>query len=297
MRLHTGSWFFCFNEPMRSHLQMLACRVGFALERKRRTIGIRLFKGAMRRVLAPCSAVVRIRSGLAQGMRLRLNLPEEAAYWDGAREEFTQKTIASVLQSGMIVYDVGAHIGSMALGMARLTGTNGRVFAFEADPANIACLHESRDLNGLGNRLEVVPAAVWSRCSRDKLVFRCGARRRSHGGVEDDGCVPVAADGRLIEVAAVTLDDFVRAGNPPPAFIKIDVEGGEFHVLQGGETLFKTARPKLTVEVHHQRALESISTWLQTYNYAATWYVPSGGFPRVLFAWPAEGPAVPNQGE
>jgi hypothetical protein len=89
-------------------------------------------------------------------------------------------------------------------------------------------------------------------------------------------------------VPAVTLDDFVAAGDPPPQLVKIDVEGGEYEVLLGGKELFANQRPLLIVEVHHQRAAEQITAWLDEYQYCAHWSIPKEQFPRHLFAWPTE---------
>ncbi len=66
---------------------------------------------------------------------------------------------------------------------------------------------------------------------------------RSQGGVEADGNRPVLGSGKVINVPAITLDDFVAAGEPPPQLLKIDVEGGEYEVLLGANTLLRgTAR-------------------------------------------------------
>jgi hypothetical protein len=72
------------------------------------------------------------------------------------------------------------------------------------------------------------------------------------------------------------------------ALIKIDIEGGEYDVLRGGELLFRVQRPFLTVEVHHQQAADSITAWLDEHKYCSSWEVPKKNFPRRLFAWPTE---------
>ena len=50
-----------------------------------------------------------------------------------------------------------------------------------------------------------------------------------------DGQRPVLGSGHLIDVPAVTLDDFVANGGPAPQLVKIDVEVGEYDVLRGGD--------------------------------------------------------------
>ncbi len=131
---------------------------------------------------------------------------------------------------------------------------------------------------------------VWSYSSTSGIGFRRGALRRSHGGVESDGCRPVLADGATITVPATTLDEFVASSGIVPELVKVDVEGGEYEVLRGGETLFRRERPRVLVEVHHQQAFEQISRWMTKVRYSAQWEVPPQGFPRMLFAGPAESP-------
>jgi FkbM family methyltransferase len=149
------------------------------------------------------------------------------------------------------------------------------------DSSNTAC-------SGLDSHLRVVHAAVWSRTTAEGIPFRRGANARSQGGVNADGYQPVIGRGEIIDVSAITLDDFVAAGAPPPQLIKIDVEGGEYEVLRGGTKLFATERPLLIVEVHYQQAADQIAAWLNQYQYEAQWNIPKEKFPQCLFAWPSE---------
>ena len=239
------------------------------------------------RFLRKVQVWVRIQSGLSQGMWMQLRLPAEALLWRGEHEPEVQNAILAVVRAGAVVYDIGAHVGAMALGAALLVGDLGRVVAFDGDPENIARLRDHGARNGLGGRLQVVHAAVWSRAAIG-ISFRRGAATRSQGGVEADGNRPVLGSGQLINVPAVTLDGFVAAGGPPPELVKIDVEGGEYEVLRGGKELFANQRPLVIAEVHHQQAAEQITTWLNEYQYYAHWSIPKEQFPRHLFAWPTE---------
>jgi FkbM family methyltransferase len=221
-------------------------------------------------------------------MWMRLRLPEEARHWRGKHETEVQDAICAVVRPGAVVYDIGAHVGTIALGVARLVGPSGRVVAFDGDPDNAATLRESSLRNHLEARLEVVSGAVWSYTASHGIPFRRGGMRRSQGGVEANGHHPVVGTGEIIAVPAVALDDFVAAGGPTPQLVKIDVEGGEYEVLRGGTNLFKHQRPLIIAEVHHQEAAEQIGAWLRKYQYGARWTIPKENFPRCLFAWPTE---------
>jgi FkbM family methyltransferase len=250
-------------------------------------------KNGLRRILPSRQIWVQVQSGFAQGLWMRLRIPEEAGFWRGEHEPEVQQKIASVVRPGDVVYDVGAHLGSLSLGAARIVGAKeggaiGRVVAFEADPANVERLQQHAAKNNLTQTLQVLHAAVWSHASAKEIAFRRGDTNLSQGGVEADGHHPVLAGSELIHVPAITLDEFIAAGNPPPQLVKIDVEGGESEVLRGAHTLFSTHRPLLIVEVHHQQACERLQTWLAESRYSGKWNVPPESFPRYLLAWPAE---------
>ncbi|HXM22036.1 MAG TPA: FkbM family methyltransferase [Terriglobales bacterium] len=250
---------------------------------------LRRFKALIERYALPNKQVwVQAQAGLSQGMWMRLRLPEEARHWRGEHETEVQDAICAGVRPGTVVYDIGSHVGTVALGVARLVGQLGRVVAFDGDPDNTATLGESRLRNRLEARLAVVHAAVWSYTASHGIPFRRGGTRRSQGGVEANGQHPVAGTGEIISVPAVTLDDFIAAGGPVPQLVKIDVEGGEYEVLRGGTNLFASQRPLIIAEVHHQQAAELIGVWLGQYQYCAQWNIPRENFPRCMFAWPTE---------
>jgi FkbM family methyltransferase len=284
---------------MRVNLQTLLYRTYWVLKKSAAEGVLRRWSGAGRgldqlrrrvgtRFLPRVQAWVQIQSGLSQGLWMHLRLPREAIIWRGEHEPEVQNAILAGVRPGAVVYDIGANVGTMALGAAQLVGNLGRVIAFEGDPENIERLREHSTRNGLEDRLRVVHAAVWSRTATDGIGFRRGAPSRSQGGVEADGNRPVLGSGEVINVPAVTLDDFVAAGEPPPQLLKIDVEGGEYEVLRGANTLFARERPLLIAEVHHQGAAEQITAWLTEHQYSAQWNIPNEKFPRHLFAWPSE---------
>jgi FkbM family methyltransferase len=218
---------------------------------------------------------------------MNLCLPQELGIWRGERELTVQHAILAAVHSGAVVYDIGAHVGSIALGTARLVGPSGRVVAFEADPKNAESLTENASRNQLMGSLQVVQSAVWS-YTATKICFRRGGTLRSHGGVETDGQSPVIGGGDAINVSAITLDDFLANRGPVPQLVKIDVEGGEYEVLRGGINLFSKQRPLIIAEVHHKLAAERIGSWLVEHQYSGRWAIPSEDFPRFLFARPEE---------
>ena len=239
-------------------------------------------------VLPKGSAWVQVKGGLSAGLAMRLRFPEEAGIWLGEYEPEVQNAISSAVRLGSVFFDVGAYVGTLSLGTARIVGGTGRVVAFDGDPANVERLREHAAANDMDSILRVVHAAVWSSGENRSLPFRRGKTMRSQGGVEADGIRPILGTGELITVPVISLDEFIASGSPAPDLIKIDVEGGEMEVLRGSVRLFETKRPLVIIEIHTTQAREEVHSWLagNAYSFAET--VLGDPVPARLLAWPKE---------
>jgi FkbM family methyltransferase len=241
-----------------------------------------------RATLVPKSRVwVQVEHGLAEGLWMRLQLPDETFLWRGDHEPDVQALLAGFLKPGWVAYDVGSYAGFFTLGMARAVGREGKVVAFEPDPENAARLREHLVRNDMHEQIKVVEAAIWRSTAENAISYRRGSKARSQGGVEADGVRPVLASGERIQVPSTSLDEFIAHGNPEPHLLKIDVEGGEVAVLAGAERLVTDRRPVIICEVHHEEAARWIGLWLPAHGYGADWLIPPEKFPRRLVAKPA----------
>ena len=178
-------------------------------------------------------AWVQVQSGPAQGLWLHLNPRTGKTYFEGGGEPEVQETLQQHLRAGMIFYDVGANIGFFSLLAARLVGKEGRVVAFEADPEIAARLREHVARNEFG-WITVEEKAVWSE-PRAVFFARTDPASSPDRGL---GHVVTSGGGDTIEVSAESLDDYTWT-QPPPDFLKCDVEGAEVEVFRGAERLLK----------------------------------------------------------
>ncbi len=142
-----------------------------------------------------------------------------------------------------IVVDVGAHIGLYTIKAASLVGPKGKVVSVEPDFRNFALLKENIKLNNLNN---VIPVnAALSDFHGEKLFYPCidpslsGLRPSSESRV----CEP-----KLTKI--LTLDELLKNFDIYTInWLKIDVEGEELRVLQGGlNTLQNSKRVNVLVE-------------------------------------------------
>jgi len=115
-------------------------------------------------------------------MRMILDMHSEKDYWLGTYEPGLQETIAEMVQSGMVAYDLGANIGYVTLLLAKKIGEDGKVFAFEALPANFDRLVKNIELNNQSAMVFPVAAAVVDRSRMIKfLVGPSGGMGKAEG--------------------------------------------------------------------------------------------------------------------
>src|SRR6185436_17688589 len=73
------------------------------------------------------------------------------------------------VKPGALCLDVGANVGVYVLQFANWSEPNGHVIAFEPNPSAIAILQKHVEMNGLRERVRIVPAAVGEASGEDVL--------------------------------------------------------------------------------------------------------------------------------
>src|SRR6267378_3487520 len=233
------------------------------------------------RAAIPSDALVwkSIRSGPGKGLQIHLNPRYEMQYLEGDYEAPVEQVLLSNLRPGTVFYDVGAHIGVFSLIAARNLGAHGSVFVFEPDPSNVRRIREHVSRNQL-DAIQIIPKAVCSTVGRLRFQRASFQSSMNRGVLVEDAS---AAEESTIEVESTTLDavgqDYVL-----PSLIKIDVEGFEAAVLRGSEGIFRTVKPFLVCEIHHEQASSDVTGWLRARGYTFHWLESSTKFPRHLFA-------------
>ena len=143
------------------------------------------------------------------------------------------------IKPGWRVADVGANVGYFTMLAASIVGSEGEVLAFEPNSENARLLL----LNAAENAFSMVklyPLALSDRPGHAYFSSFVG----SNGGFLT-GSNAELADGRGLVVPTATLDDLIKA---PLHFMKLDVEGAEYRVLQGALALLASAHPIVTIE-------------------------------------------------
>jgi FkbM family methyltransferase len=158
------------------------------------------------------------------------------------------------VRPGDVFADVGAFIGFYSIAVARLVGDSGRVFAFEPDPQSFAWLDRHVELNRLTERIELVQAAVGARCGM--VGFEAGKSSESR--------LSNSPADATQQVECVTLDSVFADRRLD--ILKIDVEGFEEDVLNGGINLLrdKQRSPRVIYLEAHPYAWPSVGTTSQS---------------------------------
>jgi FkbM family methyltransferase len=168
--------------------------------------------------------------------RLTLDLKREKYLWLGTYESPVQEAILRHLKPGTFAWDVGAFIGYHTLLMRRIAGLC-RVIALEPDPINRSRLERHLAANDAED-VVVLPVAAGKARGRAHLDHRVGHPSETRVVPAEIGACKV-----------VTLDGLLE-GFPPPALVKLDVEGGEESILAGAVRLIEETRPVWVLETH-----------------------------------------------
>lgn len=167
-----------------------------------------------------------------------------------------------------ILVDVGANFGVFALTAAIVR--KARVFAFEPQSQNFALLHQNIVDNDLADLVKAWPLALSDEQKIGELhVMGFGAGNANHAFGEaknfhlHDQKFPHSQGS-----VSTTLDILVADGViPVPDHIKIDVDGFEYKVIAGGETLLAEPQVKsVLIELNlslapHQDIVDKLQAW------------------------------------
>jgi FkbM family methyltransferase len=198
--------------------------------------------------------------------------------------ELTEERVILNL-SGDLFVDVGAHVGYMSL-MARRQFK--KVIAIEPHPSNFAILKDAIQKVNATN-IQALQLAV-SDSSKDKIPLFIGNSTGTHsllhnfaGGDHgfsgvwkaEKSSKTMATKGDTIYVETITLGDLL-ASESHIDLIKVDVEGAEWAVLRGAESIVDRVKTWI-VEIHfrdeqeREAAKQKIMNWLHERGYNIRW--------------------------
>lgn len=165
-------------------------------------------------------------------------------------QEFSEMAfLLHFLRREDLFLDIGANLGSYSLLASSTVGANS--IAVEPHPQTMKRLKENVTLNQATERVVFVEKAVGSSSTKTRLTENYD----SMNYLLDDNLL----EEKSVEVDVETMD--VICGESVPALIKIDVEGYELFVLEGGKKVLGDSKCKaLIVEVNSLQKRYKVSS-------------------------------------
>ena len=204
------------------------------------------------------------------------SMREMNVFWKLKEPYIPEQIIEKFSRPGNTVMDIGANIGEWTLRMANKVGPEGIVFSFEPIPIINQSLSKTLRINNLSQ--VILSQVALDNCSGDsKFTIPLDKDNRAiHGesrlGTEEGNWNVFTEVGKTktIKVKTITLDQFIIEKSLERLdFVKIDVEGKELHVLEGGKETFSSFTPALILEVGCEEEIDRkrIADLLRSWGY------------------------------
>ena len=141
-----------------------------------------------------------------------------------------------------IVVDVGAHIGSFSISVARSAY---KVLAFEPEPTNYQMLKKNMELNRLEN-MSIFELAV-SGISGYQDIYTCQGGSSADYSLYEGETMNI----KMGRIPTISVEDIIkREGLPRIDFLKLDCEGAEHDILRNMSLETAAKIMGITMEMH-----------------------------------------------
>lgn len=176
------------------------------------------------------------------------------------------------LEEGMVVVDVGAHIGLLSVIISQKIGNTGKVYSFEPTPSTFSILKKTIKINKKGNTIIPINKAVSHKSGiadfyvTDIAAHNSNSLSNNHRNYGNE---------HKIEVGLTSIDELKTEFNIPKIhMIKIDAEGAELSVLKGSIEAIEEFRPKIILALHpssivnYGTTLNEIWAFVKSHHYS-----------------------------
>lgn len=181
------------------------------------------------------------------------------------------KYIIEHIKPGHIAVDVGANIGYFTVLLANLVGRDGKVVAYEASGKNHRLLTENIQINYLQEATLLRKKAVHS--TEGEITFYACDKFSGNGStvIHDAKYKELYEFDHIHEEKVQTEKlDILKDEFEQIDFIKIDVEGGEYHVFLGMEKLLQEKKVNTIIfemnKLRLQEKTDDFYALLKTYE-------------------------------
>jgi len=202
---------------------------------------------------------VTIRHHWVPGAKVLLNSYKHKGYWyhGKERERQTLSLMSEIIRENDLVLEIGGHIGYLTIFFAHHAGPRGKVIVFEPGSNNLPYIEKnvSQAESSTLAKIELIRAAAGI-LDGEALLYEEDLTGQNNSMVRDFAGLRANMGKAYVETQVRPNKVPVRAIDSlsvSPQFIKIDVEGFEWSVLQGAVATIETNSPALMVEVQADR--------------------------------------------
>ena len=169
----------------------------------------------------------------------------------GEYSEIELSIIMKFIKKGDYVFDIGSNIGAFTVPFLKKIGKSGKVFSFEPQREIYEILKMNIDKNERHN-IELFELGLGMEKTTIDLTFINYNVIDNFGGVslvqnKNNPFFPNKNDAKQ-KIKITTLDQFLHLKKCN--FVKLDVEGMELDVLNGGKSFLNKFRPIMWIENH-----------------------------------------------
>lgn len=190
-------------------------------------------------------------------------------------EPISTKLVSQLLKKGMTCLDIGANIGYYVLLENKIIGNDGKIIAIEPSPNNFEYLQKNISRQNNSNIQAFNLAAGDKDGHINFLIYQDAS---NSGMVIPDGEVS-KWPGNIITVPIKKIDSLLdEIGTAKIDFVRMDVEGYEYHIFEGMKETLKKSKPIIHIEVHKSiMGNQTTKKWfelLKNLGYESKHYIP-----------------------
>ena len=207
--------------------------------------------------------------------KINFTIKNNSTFWRGrtllTKEPITIEWIKSFKRNS-IFYDIGANMGIYSLYAA--ISSKVKVYSFEPESNNFQTLMENIIINHQQDNILAFPMGISNKTELTKLHLSEFSTASSHHTVGesalDHGSLEKINTKYRQGIFSTTLDDLHEKWNLPlPDYIKIDVDGIEYKIIEGCNRILKNKKlSSILVEINESRKEDqSIIEKLKKFNF------------------------------
>ncbi|MEM7620781.1 MAG: FkbM family methyltransferase [Pseudomonadota bacterium] len=178
----------------------------------------------------------------------------------GEFSELEWNLLEQIAPKGGVVAEIGSHLGSLTIPLAKQVGKTGKILAFEPQPILFQNLCANLSLNGLLNC-----NAFNAGCGKEKRTINIPDIK--YDNVQNYGGIQLKMFDTFDVGQPVEIIPFDNFGLTRLNLMKLDVEGMELEVLQGAQKTIERCYPAIYAENHMEDSGKEVIRFLLDIGY------------------------------